>query len=336
MRKGASRREELPPTREQRALPAWLVAGNRFYWLDHVVTSQGSSTLRPSSATQWLVWGKGRSAVEQATVDVRERAPASLETIAAPDDVSYPELVRFFPEVRAGGFTRVDGTIEFYTRVNALLAPEMTVVDFGAGRGAAFHDDPCSYRRSLQRLRGKVAKVIGVDVDPVIVQNPNLDEAYTVAANGPIPLADASADLIISDFTFEHVSDPESCAAELERILKPDGWLCARTPNRWSYVALASALIPSSLHARVLRRVQPGRKSGDIFPAYYRMNDFRTMRRLFPADRFSDASYTFSPEPAYLPKNRFVWALALLLERLYPAALRTNLFIFLRKRPVMI
>ena len=262
--------------------------------------------------------------------------PSALDLSAEPNIDSTPNLARFFPEVRAGGFTRIDGTIEFYTRVNALLSPEMTVVDFGAGRGAAFHDDSCSYRRSLRRLRGKVAKVIGVDIDSVIVQNPGLDEAHTVAVNDPIPLPDASVDLIISDFTFEHVSDPVRCAAELERILKPDGWLCARTPNRWSYVALASAVIPNSLHARVLRRVQPGRKSSDVFPAYYRMNDLRTMRRLFPADRFSDASYTFSPEPAYLPKSTFAWALALLLESLYPAALRTNLFVFLQKRSIII
>ena len=39
----------------------------------------------------------------------------------------------WFPEVGAGGFTSLDGTIEFYTRINALLAPDMAVLDFGGG-----------------------------------------------------------------------------------------------------------------------------------------------------------------------------------------------------------
>ena len=44
-------------------------------------------------------------------------------------------LVRLYPEADVGGFTRHDGFVEFYTRVNALLHDESTVLDFGAGRG---------------------------------------------------------------------------------------------------------------------------------------------------------------------------------------------------------
>ena len=39
----------------------------------------------------------------------------------------------------------MDGTIEFYTRVNMLLESDMTVLDFGAGRGAALKDGEYSY-----------------------------------------------------------------------------------------------------------------------------------------------------------------------------------------------
>ncbi|MDX6752575.1 class I SAM-dependent methyltransferase [Geminicoccaceae bacterium 1502E] len=239
---------------------------------------------------------------------------------------------RFFPEVAAGGFTRVDGTIEFYTRINALLRPEMTLVDFGAGRGAALHDDTCAYRRNLRNFRGKVAKVVGLDVDPVVMHNPGLDEAHVIPESGVLPLSDASADIIVSDFTFEHVPDAEKCAAELGRILKPGGWLCARTPNRWGYVALLTQLIPDRMHGSVLRRVQPDRKEQDVFPTCYRMNTMKTVRKLFPATGFRDASYTFSPEPAYLPQRAALWRAVLAGERLLPPLLHTNLFIFLQKR----
>lgn len=43
---------------------------------------------------------------------------------------------RFYPETTYGGFSYVDGTIAFFSRVNALLKPESVVVDFGCGRGA--------------------------------------------------------------------------------------------------------------------------------------------------------------------------------------------------------
>jgi len=84
---------------------------------------------------------------------------------------------RLYPEIGAGGYTRVDGSVEFYGRVNALISTDMTVLDFGAGRGKDIVDDPNAYRRSLRDLRGRVARVIGVDIDPAVLDNPCLDQA---------------------------------------------------------------------------------------------------------------------------------------------------------------
>ncbi|MGQ9369474.1 class I SAM-dependent methyltransferase [Azospirillum sp. ST 5-10] len=38
-----------------------------------------------------------------------------------------------------------------------------------------------------------------------------------------LPLPDASADLVYSNFTFEHIQDPAAMAAEIARVLKPGG-----------------------------------------------------------------------------------------------------------------
>jgi SAM-dependent methyltransferase len=245
------------------------------------------------------------------------------------DDV----LFRVFPEARAGGFSRVDGTIAFYNRVNALVGPQSVVLDFGAGRGAGLVENRCEYRRSLIRLRGKVARVIGVDVDPAIFGNPGLDEAHRIEPGAALPLDDASVDLILPDYVFEHIAEPERCAAELDRVLRPGGWICARTPNRWNYVAIVARLVPEHLHEKILGRVQPERKREDVFPAFYRMNDLETLRRLFPAARYLDCSYCISAEPAYLPRRVWIWRLALFLERLLPDALQSNILFFAQKRP---
>ena len=95
---------------------------------------------------------------------------------------------RLYPETAVGGFSRVDGTIEFYTRVNALLRKDMVVVDLGAGRGSAHFEDLVPYRRKLRSLKGRCAKVIGLDVDDVVRNNPTLDEAHVLPPDGRFPV----------------------------------------------------------------------------------------------------------------------------------------------------
>jgi hypothetical protein len=117
-------------------------------------------------------------------------------------------MTTLLPEIFAGGFDRYDGTIQFYQRVNALLRPDFVVVGFGAGRGRIHVDDPIAYRRGLTSLKGKVKEVIGVDVDSAVTTNPAIDRAIVISGS-EFPLPDRSVDLILSDFTFEHLGDPD-------------------------------------------------------------------------------------------------------------------------------
>ncbi|HYF47135.1 MAG TPA: class I SAM-dependent methyltransferase [Acidimicrobiales bacterium] len=237
-----------------------------------------------------------------------------------------------YPEMAAGGFSRIDGTVEFYSRVTALLRPEMTVLDFGAGRGAAA-EDPVPFRRELQALRGRVARVVGADIDPVVVDNPGVDEAVVLQGAGTaLPLADQSVDLILADFVFEHLEDPAFAARELTRVLRPGGWVCARTPNRWGYIGLGARLVPNSQHGRVLERLQPGRKDEDVFPTRYRLNTRAAIRECFPPDVFEDHSYGFDSEPAYTGGSRLGARAVEVLMRVAPERFASMWMVFLRKR----
>lgn len=237
-----------------------------------------------------------------------------------------------FPESSVGGFSRVDKDIEFYGRVNALITPDSVVVDFGAGRGG-FMDEPPSYRRNLMLLKGRVARVIGIDIDPVVKENPAVDEAQVWTPGERVDLPDASVDLIVSDYTFEHIDDPALVVPEFERILKPGGWICARTPNRWGYIALGASAVPNRLHARALQRLQPGRMPQDVFPTRYKLNTRKDIRRAFPAPRWRTFAYTVNGEPVYFGNSRVLIYSVYALTKLLPQRLGAMYLFFIQKAP---
>ena len=238
---------------------------------------------------------------------------------------------RWYPERRFGGFTHVDGTVAFYTRVNSLLDPDAVVLDLGCGRGAAA-EDPVPLRRELQVLRGKCARVLGADVDAGAAENPNIDEFHLIA-DGRVPVPDATVDLCLADFVVEHVQDVEGFFSETSRMLKPGGYLCIRTPNTWSYMGVASRLVPTRLHARVLGRVQVDRKEEDIFPTVYRCNTARKLGAALDRHGFEAVVQTQEPEPAYLSFSGILYALGVFHQRHAPRPFRRMLLAYGRKRP---
>lgn len=239
-------------------------------------------------------------------------------------------LTRLYPEVAVAGCPRNDQHVVFYTQVNALLEPEKTVLDFGAGRGESA-DWGIPFKRRLLDLRGKCGKVIGFDVDPVVRDNPQIDEAVVGAVGEPLPFADAQFDMIVSRATFEHIADPDACACELGRLLKPGGWLCAWTPSRWGIIGLGGRLVPNRLHAAVLRHLEPGRREQDIFPTVYKMNTHNALRRLFPEPAFRHASYSFSGPPAYHGNRVWLARSWQVYEALMPPPARKMLHVFIQK-----
>ena len=238
----------------------------------------------------------------------------------------------FYPETSAGGFSRKDGTVQFYQRVQALIPSDARVLDFGAGRGAAHFLDDSSYRRRLRDLRGVGRRVVGADVDPVVSTNPTVDESVVLDPNAPLPFADQTFDVIVSDSTFEHIADAGRTAAELDRVLKVGGWLCARTPNRNGYVALANRMLAGSLGKRLVLAAQPDRKAEDVFPAHYRMNGLRALKELFPTGRYHHVIFAVDSEPRYHFNNRLIFVFMLTLHSLTPPGLRNTLLCFFQKR----
>ncbi|MGO8917835.1 MAG: class I SAM-dependent methyltransferase [Stellaceae bacterium] len=241
-------------------------------------------------------------------------------------------LAKRFPELAVAGFTRLDGAMNFYGFVNALLRPDMIVVDFGAGRGGLLEYGEAPYRTSYSTIRGKVAKVVGIDVDPIVKQNPLIDEAVVIEAGGTIPLEDSSVDLIVSVSTFEHITQPESVIKEFLRILKPGGWVCASTPNRNGYIALGARLVPNKLHKRVLRWMQPQRPSIDVFPTAYKLNTRASIKSHFSSDDWNVIVFPWNNEPCYMEDNELAVRLLSFVGKYAPNYFQMHWHIFIRKR----
>jgi len=239
---------------------------------------------------------------------------------------------KYYPEVEFGGFTDIDGTVAFFGRVNSLLKPEFVVLDVGCGRGA-LQDEMIDYKKELVILKGKVSKVIGIDVDVRAIENPFLDE-FQLLESANWPIEDSSVDLIVCDFVMEHVEDPDQFLSEARRVLKNGGYICLRTPNRWGYVGLAASLIPNRFHAKVTSAVQDGRKEEDVFPTLYRCNSIRKLRRALRQRDFHSVVYGFEAEPCYCAFSGLAFFAGVVFQRFAPKLFRSTLFAFgrLKKR----
>lgn len=233
---------------------------------------------------------------------------------------------RFYPESRFGGFTDIDGTVVFFSRINSLLESSFVILDVGCGRGAC-NDDSVVFRKNLRNFKGKVAKVIGIDVDPSARENPFIDEFYLIKDNS-WPIESDSIDLIVCDNVLEHISSPDQVFQEIRRVLNDGGYLCIRTPNRWSYIAIAATLIPNKHHSKVTAVVQDERKVEDVFPTFYKCNSIGRMKNLMNMNRIECVVYGYEAEPSYLSFSKIAYFFGALHQRFAPGFIKPVIFAF--------
>jgi SAM-dependent methyltransferase len=236
----------------------------------------------------------------------------------------------YYPECEFGGYSRVDGTVAFFGRVQALARPDMVVLDVGCGRGNAAERLESNPWEKCRLLKGRCKHVIGIDVGPAGQGNPLIDEFRRIEGD-TWPVETASVDLLVSDAVLEHVEKPEIFFAECSRVLKPGGYLCLRTPNRWSYVSMVASVVPNAFHAKVVSWVQPGRQALDVFPTYYRANTKRAVRRLLRDHGFSGYVYPHIAEPGYFGFSRQLYGVVAYVHRWLPSIFWPVLFVFARR-----
>ena len=240
-------------------------------------------------------------------------------------------LRALYPEYSVGGFAPASYLVEFYSRVNSLITSESVVLDFGAGRGK-FLETEEGWKLKLVSLRGRCAAVIGADVDSAVKSNPLVDKSLIIGSDGVIPLEDESIDVVVSWAVFEHLQKPEQVAREITRVLKPGGWICAWTPNKWGLVGIAARLVPNHLHVRILKTLGvDGRRDEDIFPVAYRLNTKSAIAQFFPKSKFAHFVSIRNGPPSYHGGSLLLARLMNAFTAVMPNSAGTVLNIFLRK-----
>jgi SAM-dependent methyltransferase len=242
-------------------------------------------------------------------------------------------LGELYPERMFAGFCRDEGRFLFYSIVADLLTPQSVVLDFGAGRGTQTQNSSGHLRRIMD-FRGRCARVIGVDPDPAVLENPFLDEVHVVDSAGKLPLPDASVDVIVAFAVLEHVDNPMQVVAEVARVLKPGGWFCGWTPNKWGYIGIGARLVPNQFHAKLLSAADPRdhRKVADVFPTVYRLNTLGAIKDNFDAREFEHFSFIANGTPSYHFDRLLIARFWQIVMQVLPRPMGKTLFVFERKR----
>lgn len=230
-----------------------------------------------------------------------------MNTLAIPRAPDVDGLLeRCYPLAPDGGRHR-DGTRPFYDwLLESIDRPSANVLNIGAG------PTPLDERR---RLRGRVARLVGVDVDPVVLANADLDEAR-VTDGIALPYAEATFDAAYSDWTMEHVEHPLALLREVHRVLKPGASYWLRTTNLHHYVTAISATTPYRFHAWLLHRCRPEASIGTPWPTHYHCNTRSAVRGLADQAGFSGCEVRMVESyPSYLMFSRLAFLLGVAYER---------------------
>ncbi len=121
-------------------------------------------------------------------------------------------------------------------------------------------------------------QVVGVDCDVPSVKNNHYIDRRLVGDGGFLPFKSDSFHLITANMVVEHIEFPDQVLGEISRVLKPGGIFIFHTPNFLNYMTIIASLLPNRLKLQLIRLLE-GREEYDIFPAFYRLNTPRLVKK---------------------------------------------------------
>jgi SAM-dependent methyltransferase len=177
------------------------------------------------------------------------------------------------------------GDAWYEATVDRLVTEHCTWVDVGGGKSVFPHND-----RLSEALSRRCALLVGVDPSDNIESNPYVHERAKCMIEDY--KSERKFDLVTLRMVAEHIADPKAVIESLGRLIKPGGKVVVYTPNRWSLISIAAAIIPYQLH-QPITHVLWGTREEDVFPTVYKMNTRNCLRRLFDDGGFRETAFAY-------------------------------------------
>ena len=144
----------------------------------------------------------------------------------------------------------------------------------------------------------------------------NRDVIHRVGGSGEsLPFSSASLDLVVSQWTVEHLARPQVVFDEMARILRPGGRVVVFTTNANNYIPLVSRIMPDQMQDALIERLLR-RPTHETFPTYFRANTRRSLERLARGAGLVLEECTYVGNPFYFAFSPLLFRLALLFEKL--------------------
>jgi SAM-dependent methyltransferase len=240
--------------------------------------------------------------------------------------ISSQLFKKYYPDVSWSG------TLIFYGWLRSFILPEFVVLNIGAGPTA---DD----QHKIKSLKGEVQKVVGADIDPVVLDNEDMDESFLIE-NDTLPFPNNTFDMAWADYVLEHVEKPEVFFCEIYRVLKPGASFFFRTPNKYHYVSLIGWLTPHWFHELVANRLGVGLSDAihKPYPTYYKLNSKGDIAKYSKSTGFQEIELRFvEAEPSYLTFHSIPFLAGVMYERMVNrfeglSGIRANTFGRLKKK----
>lgn len=214
-----------------------------------------------------------------------------------------------------------DDSMVFLTdAVKSRIIPRPTVLDFGCGRGNFVVDE----------IGDVFAEKVGLDASLEATTGNTSMNRVVIGDDKALPFPNASFDLVLSLWVFEHVEHPAHVFQEIARVLKPGGFFAFVTPNRNSLLITLRRYLSKRFADRILKKLY-GRDEEDVFDVFYRANTTQDIQRLATDAGFTVEILKENADPSYTAFNSFTYQCSVWFAKLFGSLARPHIIAILRK-----
>src|SRR5438034_2764542 len=137
----------------------------------------------------------------------------------------------------------------------------------------------CWMMNEEREIALRAQELIGIDLDETGIAKHQSLHLRVVGNLEKLPFPNGKFDVVTANMVIEHIEQPDIVLAEISRVLRIGGTFIFHTPNRNSFQNAILRKIPQAMKYK-LSLILEGRKEEDVFPAYYRLNSVKQIRRL--------------------------------------------------------